>query len=141
MTKYIKILFIVLGSILFAISAFMLFEPSTDPTGFFTYMPNIEVINSENAVQLNSNLDIEFITSGTKDLTITKINGNMQFVGLRCGTQKLDILTANEAIEYEDYACKETSFLTVKVLSTELDLDIKFGGNMQQVKNIVPSIS
>ncbi|MEE9525012.1 MAG: hypothetical protein V3V78_00200 [Candidatus Woesearchaeota archaeon] len=126
--KIIKALFIILGFVLFLLSAFLLFEPSSSPTGFFVYTPNLAIINTNNNVPLNSNLEIEFITKGTNDLTI-----NVDILELRCNDKFI-----GKSNEFKDYRCDETSSLTAKILSRKTEINIKFGNNIQQAINIAP---
>ena len=63
-----KIVFAILGFTLFMLSAFLLFEPSGNPTGLFVYTPSLAIININNNVKVGDTLNIEFMTKGTKDL-------------------------------------------------------------------------
>ncbi|MBW2966584.1 hypothetical protein KY342_05760 [Candidatus Woesearchaeota archaeon] len=137
--KITKTILIAIGFILFFITALLLFEPNTDPTGFFViYSPSMAVINNINNQPLNSNLEISFMTSGTKDLTITSLNGNFDFIELRCNNKLLNPAVQQGKIIYKDYNCKGKSLLTIKILSKELNLRFQFGDIMQQVKNTAP---
>ncbi|MBR9692098.1 hypothetical protein GOV06_04925 [Candidatus Woesearchaeota archaeon] len=130
--KLVKIILTTSGFALFLLSIFVLFEPTDSPTGFFAYTPNLAIINSNNNIQLNSDLEIEFITKGKNDLTIIPL-GDMKMIGLRCG----DIIIGN-SLEYKDYECKKDSFLVVKILSEELKIGLKFGNNVQYSENTAP---
>jgi hypothetical protein len=136
--KTIKIISIIVGFILFFIISIMLFEPNTDPTGLFTYVPALAVINNNNNVPLNNNLEIVFITSSKNDLTITSLTGEMEFVELRCNDQTLNPVVDKDKIIYKDYNCRGNSVLLVKVLSKELNLEFKFGKKIQQAQNTAP---
>ena len=137
--KFFKIILIPLGFIIFFISALVLFEPSSDPTGFFVYTPSLAVINYENNQPLNSNLKIEFMTTGTNDLIITSLTGDMKVVGLKCGNTVLNPVSEGNSAFYEGYQCKENSFLLVQILSEKLDIELRFGKEIQQVQNIAPA--
>ena len=133
--RLIKIILITLSFLLFFASAFILFEPGNDPTGFFVYLPSIAIINPNNNISLNSNLEIDFITKGTNDLTITSLKGKMEFIELRCNNQILTPVTEKNMIIYKDYHCNDNSIISVKVLSRELNLDFRFGNNIQKAHN------
>lgn len=122
----------ILGFGLFFLSAFLLFEPNNSPTGFFAYTPSLAIVNTDNNVPINSNLEIEFITKGTNDLTITPL-GNMEFLELKCNNQIM-----STSMEHKDYNCNGDSSLTVKVLSRKLEIELKFGDAIQQTINIAP---
>ena len=134
--KTVKIILTILGFVLFFFSVFVLFEPSDNPTGFFVYTPSIAIINPSNNQPLNSNLEIEFMTKGTNDLTITAKTGEMKVIGLKCNDEVM-----GNTLEYQDYKCGENSILLVKVLSKDLELEFKFGNNIQQATNTCPSTS
>ena len=101
--KTIKIVFVVLGFILFFTIAFALFEPSADPTGFFVYVPNLAIINYDNNEPLNSELKIDFMTSGTNDLIITSLKGDMEFMELKCDNQISNPVIDDNKIIYNDF--------------------------------------
>jgi len=131
MIKTVKFFFITGGFFLFTLSAFLLFEPSTNPTGFFVYTPTLAIVNSNNNIPVNSNLEIQFMTKGTNDLIITPL-GNIKFLELRCND---NVLITNN-LHYKDYNCDGDSYLLVKVLSSKVELEFKFGNNIQQAINI-----
>jgi len=136
--KFINIILIIIGFILFFISAFILFEPSNGPTGFFVYVPSLAIVNPDNNVPLNSNLEVEFMTKGTNDLAINPSEGDIKFIELKCGDKKVIPALDNEKIMFKDYHCQDDSKVTVKILSTKVILEFKFGNKVQQVQNIAP---
>ena len=133
--KLIKIILITLGFLLFFASSFILFEPGKNPTGCFMYIPSLAVINPNNNILLNSTLEIDFLTKGTNDLIITSLKGNMEFIKLRCNNQILKPNIEENKITYKDYHCNDNSIISIKVLSRELDLDFRFGNNIQKAQN------
>ncbi len=135
--KTIKTISIIFGFAVFFISAFLLFEPSRNPTGFFVYTPYLEIINQEKYEPLNSELKIGIITIVTYNLVITTLKGDMEFIELRCGDKILNPLVKGNKIIYNDYSCKGNGFLLVKILSKELNLESRFGEKIQQVQNTV----
>ena len=136
--RTIKIISIIIGFILFFITAVMIFEPNSDPTGFFAYIPSIAVINSNNNIPLDNDLGIAFITNGKNDLIITPMSGDMKFIELRCNDQILNPVVDEGRIIYKDYNCRGNGFLLIGILSRELNLEFKFGDGIQQVQNTVP---
>lgn len=135
MNKAVKLILIIFAFALFLASAFILFEPGNDPTGFFVYAPGLAVVNHKNNQPLNSNLKIEFMTKGTNDLIITSLTGNMEFLELNCNNQKLAPAANNKDITYKGYKCDKHSFVLIKVLSEELKLQFKFGNEIEHTHN------
>ncbi len=132
--KIIKIVLITIGFFIFLASAFLLFEPGNDPTGFFAYTPSIAIMNINNNVEVNDNLEVEFITRGTKDLEITAAKGDVEFLGLGCDGETINF-DPSRSINYPKYNCRKNSKVVVKILSGEVEVDINFGGNSQIAKN------
>ena len=136
--KKTKIMFTTLGIALFVLSAITLFKPTDGPTGFFVSATDLVINNYNNKELLNNNLKIDFMTRGTKDLTIITPKGDMEFVELNCNNQPLRTSVQDNKIEYKDNNWEEDSYVMVKVLSKELVLQFRFGTEIQQVKNIAP---
>jgi hypothetical protein len=132
--KSARAIIIAAGFLLFAMSAFLLFEPGNDPTGFFVYTPSLAVLNQENNAGVGESLAIEFITKGARDLEITSSGGEVEFLGLKCGGEVID-LKPRKSINYQGYSCKENSKVIVKIVSKEAELNIKFGEDSQTAKN------
>ena len=135
--SFAKAAFIVIGFAIFLVTAFTLFEPGNDPTGFFAYTPSIAVINHDNSMPLNSNLRIDFITRGTNDLAVSVLEGDASFIGVGCGN-KMTPVAGDKKLEYKSYSCKEQGHLSAKMLSKEVILEISFGNSVQQVRNVIP---
>ena len=136
--KTTKIILITVGFALFFLSMVLLFEPTNGPTGFFVYTPNLAIINYNNNVPLDNNLEIEFMTRGTNNLTIIPAMGEIEFLELKCNNQLLSPFMEDNVIVVKDYYCEDNSHLLVKVLSKELSLELKFGDRIQAVKNTAP---
>ncbi|MBD3354539.1 hypothetical protein GF361_00980 [Candidatus Woesearchaeota archaeon] len=132
--KFTKLIFIIISFSMFVLSGFLLFEPGTlsSPTGHFVYTPSLAVINSQNNIPLDQDLEIEFITKGTNNLTIMP-SGKMKLIELRCKN-----ITMGKKMEYEDYSCSGNNVLKVKILSENLKINIRFGDMTQPVLNTVP---
>ena len=113
-----------------------MFEPSSDPTGFFVYAPSLAIMNPDNHQQLNSILEINFITSGTNDLAVTLQKGSIKFIELKCNSQLLAPVIEDNKLFYKGYACSGNGQLSVKILSRETRLELAFGSKKQQVQNI-----
>lgn len=133
--KILKLLLIIIGFLLFFISAFLMFEPGNDPTGLFVYSPGLAVKTIENNAAVGSTLIIEFMTLGTNNLTITALEGDIEIVELKCNSLKIEPSADNF---YHDYSCKEYSSLSVIPKSKESVFEIKFGHDSQKIKNKSP---
>ena len=134
--RFNTIIFIIIGLLLFILCMFGLFEPSIDPTGFFVYTPRIAVFNPSNSQPVNNSLEISFMTRGTNDLIITPLKGSMKILELRCGSQ----IVGKGSSKYKDYKCRDKSTITVKVLSKEVKIGLRFGRSIQQAENIAPDM-
>ncbi len=132
--RFSKAVWIIAGFALFLASAFMLFEPGNDPTGFFVYTPSLAVLNPENDAAVGEELEIEFMTKGEKELSVSASKGDVDFLGLECGGRKIEI-DPSKSITYGDYGCKENSKIALKVLSQEAEVTIRFGSDSQIAKN------
>ena len=121
--KFTKILFVVFGSFLFLISAFALFEPGFSPIGCFICMDQLVIINNMNDNAIGSDLEVNFIAKGKGDLVIENLEGNIEFVKLKCGGEVLD--------------CNNNGALIVKILSKKVILEFEFENQKQIVQNII----
>jgi len=135
--KLLKPIIITLLFALFLVSAFLLFEPSDSPSGYFTYTPALAVFNSENNAELNSNLEIRFLTKSTNDLEISPIIGNTEFISLKCQDKEKDFSVDQERLVSPSYTCPSESSIIVKILSPKTELNIKFGQEIQSAENII----
>ena len=133
--KILRWIFVILGLAIFFLSSLALFEPGADPTGFFTYVPGIAIVNPDNNAAVGGNLEIKFITKGTNDLVITP-SGNFEFVELNCGGVVLNPYVEDGRMFITDYACDKESSLIIKVLSEQLEVEFKFGIQGQTAENI-----
>ena len=134
----VKNMIAIAGFLIFFVAAVMLFEPGEGPTGFFVSTTSLAIKDYKNSAELNNNLNIDFTTKGTNDLTITASKGDMQFIELRCNNQLLNPSVQGSKIEYKNYNCDQNSLLIVKVLSKELNIDFRYSNELQQVTNIAP---
>ncbi len=134
--KFSTIILIVIGLLLFTLCMFGLFEPSTDPTGFFVYTPRIAILNPGNSQPINSSLEIGFITRGTNELAITPLKGNAEILELKCNDKILN--KGGNNLVYKDYKCKGDSIAIIKILSGDLNLEFRFGKETQQARNTAP---
>ncbi len=134
---FTKILVITLSFAVFFASSFMLFEPGNDPTGYFGYVSGIGIINPRNNVPVGSVLEVKFLTDGKGDLRADTVEGDLQFLELRCGDERIEPVMAGNHISYKDYKCEDESVLSVKVLSENIDIRLKFGRGVQHIKNSV----
>ncbi|MBI4440733.1 LamG domain-containing protein, partial [Candidatus Woesearchaeota archaeon] len=78
-----------------------------------TYLIEITVLNVYSYPHAGDNWTVLFNTTGTANLTITPVNGTawgreIDFVELKCGTDKLDIQFDGSAVFYPDYSCDKT---------------------------------
>ncbi len=133
----LKVIAIIGGFVLFFASAFLLFEPGNDPTGFFVYTPSLAVFNYDNNEGVGENLEVEFITKGEEDLRIISLSGEVEFVRLKCGDRALNPSVDGNIMEYKNYNCKENGKAAVRILSQNAEIEFKFGNDRQIVKNTV----
>ena len=138
MNVALKFLVVTVGFILFGLSAFMLFEPSSDPTGHFVYISDLAIFNPDNAEPLNSNLEIAFITKGNMELQVATVVGETEFVSLTCDGEIFSPVVREKVIIMKDYHCYGKGIVTVKIVSQEVVLELLSNHRIHQVKNIAP---
>lgn len=124
--KITKPILIILGFCVFALSAFLLFEPGASPTGYFAYTPSFAIINPSDNISLNHKIEIKFITKGTNDLQIIS-SKKIESIELICEEKII-----GKKLKYEDYNCRGMSILRFKAISKNTKIDIKFGNRTQQ---------
>ncbi|MBD3248897.1 hypothetical protein GF336_02515 [Candidatus Woesearchaeota archaeon] len=130
-----KIFLIFISFAVFLASSIVLFEPGNDPTGYFSYVSGLGVMNPENNLPVGEMLEIKFITKGEKDLEAKGIDGDFDILGLRCGEMKVQPMIEADEMHHNDYRCDSESVLTVKVLSDNVKIGLKFGKDIQYAKN------
>lgn len=133
--KYPRLILTIVGFFLFFTTALFLFEPSYDPTGMFVYTPSLAIIDISNDVPINTILDVQFVTEGTKDLVIFS---NSKFVELECNKQKIKPDSTTHAIVFNDYSCPYTSELSLNIIHKETNIDVQFGTDSQKAINVAP---
>lgn len=137
--KTSKILLALAGFVIFFVGAFFLFNGSADMmTGSFIYSPDINIINQNNNIALNSNLNIDFTTTGIFDLVITPLKGEAQFIELKCNAQLQNPISKGKRVIYENYNCNGRSSISFKVQSNEIELEFGFGNKLEYANNIAP---
>lgn len=122
-------LFIIAAFSLFAVSAFLLFQPFQDPTGKFAYTPGLAVVDSSYSVDGESLTSIEFITTGKDDLEISS-DHDFELISLSCGSRKIHP-KSYDPLEFPGYSCDVNSVLDAKLLSKETRFYLKFGSDVQ----------
>lgn len=88
---------------------------------------NITVLNVQSYPIVNGNWTVEFETQGANNLSINAYNGtiystqnltgDLDFLSLYCGDYYVNTTFNNTHIVVENYACNETGYFTVKVLT------------------------
>ena len=106
----------------------------------------IIVVNVQSYPVVGGLWEVEFITNGTADLTISAINGttwsettedeDLKFLSLKCGDTAVSYQWINNTVFVENYSCSESSFEKSKVITeAQHHLQFQFGNDVAYANN------